>query len=162
MIVNKYFLAGLISTAVFTFLYSKNKPYEYSKYKIHILSIYGIVMAYISLSYLNRSKENFTALNSITSELTTYDDYGTFNNILQTDDLPYYDPTYMNMMCKFQRKVPNDEYIPYDNDIMKRNMIPANYSNDLQIANANMQNDMLINKNQKKNSSVPPVAHNYY
>ena len=53
-----------------------------------------VVMYYFFVGYyngtINRRIEKFTSLNGL-NPLTTYDDYGTFNFILQTDDFPYYE-----------------------------------------------------------------------
>lgn len=112
------------------------------------------VLLYIVIKWYNRSIdqsiENFTAISGIEQPLTTYDDYGTFNFLLQIDDFPYYDPTYVNMGDDYRDYKPNvknnrisgpstsklsknenfnkDSFINFRGVKVRRELIPANYS----------------------------------
>src|SRR5205823_3078234 len=71
---------------------------------LNIMNIYIVItiIIFIIIFYLiTTTKENFTSLVDL-NPLTTYDDYGTFNFILQTDDLPYWNPTYEDMSDNFK------------------------------------------------------------
>jgi len=112
--------------------------------------------------------EAFTVANNMQGPLLNYDDYGTFNFLFHTDDLPYYDPTYEWMGCDFTNwdgADPN-EYIKYDGDHkLRRRLIGSNYVDLRESANAKFDTDedhILIKKNRVQASAYPPQPHNFY
>lgn len=94
---------------------------------ISYLPLLLLIILIISLSYfVSSSNENFTKLTGF-NPLVSYDDYGTFNGIMHTNDivsfkrpnlsmregsvLPYYDPTYNNMTCIINDYQESDDYL---------------------------------------------------
>ena len=121
-----------------------------------ILVIFIIVILLILCKYNNDTQsqiEKFTAFSGL-NPLTSYDDYGTFNFILQTDDLPFYDKGYMSIFCGEPDYVPpshpklrgsvnptashsdlkvdfdfdSDSFISYQGFKVRRDLIPSNYN----------------------------------
>lgn len=139
-----------------------------------------IVIYYCYTNYYDTSIKNdieqFTTLNGL-NPLTTYDDYGTFNFLLHTNDLPYYDPTYAKMGCCFKtydgstvkkpcfsRKEVYDEdsFINYNDDNLRREVLGSNYADDLDIGSSMFGNSrMFINLSNPKISSQPPSSSNW-
>jgi len=127
---------------------------------------------------INQKVERFTSLNGL-NPLTTYDDYGTFNFILQTDDLPYYDPTYEKMGCCYKtfhkqpapkgplcqsliRDYDKDSFIDFDQDKVRRELVGANYSDHLDYGSSIFgDSHMFINLFNPKLSSLPPEPFNF-
>jgi hypothetical protein len=128
--------------------------------------------------------ENFTAISGMEGPLTTYDDYGTFNFLFHTDDLPYYDPTYFNLLCSYRDYVPDngrkcgsltgkqnvdedfnsDSFIDFEGWKVRRELIPSNYSNK-NYADADFDRNQLhlaIKKDRPQASAYPPQPHNVY
>jgi hypothetical protein len=115
------------------------------KYIIAILAIIIGLIFIINYSNTNVTSqiEQFTA-NVGLNPLTSYDDYGTFNFIFHTDDLPYYDKGFASLFCGKPDYVPGkplqphwdvdfhwdrDSFIDYEGFKVRRELIPANYSN---------------------------------
>lgn len=153
-----------------------------------ILTIVGLLI-YISNSKLKKQTENFTSLIGL-NPLTTYDDYGTFNFILHTNDLPYYDKGFAGMFCptayrakaltRFSGKSdyvpkirkPNinanidfdaDSFIGYEGFKVRRDLVPSNYTIGNDYGNADLsQRDFSILIDRPMASINPPEPRNYY
>jgi hypothetical protein len=150
-----------------------------------------IIIIYLLVSKSNTSTksdiEKFTGLNGIESPLTTYDDYGTFNFILQIDDLPYYDPEYYNLLWKYKDFKPSlagklkcgsrngfppkafdfdkDSFIDFEGIKVRRTLVPENYSKDNQYAPADFgksQTNLLVKLDRPRASAQPPQPYNIY
>lgn len=159
------------------------------KFAILIAVIILMTLLYLIIFWHNqqikKEIDNFTILTNIEGPLTTYDDYGTFNFILQTDDLPYYDPTYHEMTNKldqcdktcehnkiFCKKcqqtrdiIPTNRFFcTEDNEPIRKELVPANYTDGMHYASNtfNQKNYLLIKKDRPKTSSKPPQPFNYY
>ena len=154
-----------------------------NKYLIFIILI---IVFILYLEYYNKNiTENFVALSGIESSLTTYDSYGTFNFLFNTNDLPYYDPTYDNLGCDFREPAPKsktscgsvlmtagsvedfsrDTFIEYEGQKVRRNLVPANYSEEQSFADAKFDRNQLhlaIKKDRPRASAQPPQPHNIY
>ncbi|XWV25019.1 putative ORFan [Tupanvirus deep ocean] len=125
-------------------------------------------LTYSSSTTIKNNPEFFTILKDIQSPLTSYDDYATFNFIHHTNDLPYYDPTYNNMvnLTKTNTKYPNaipkwngenfskDSFIRVCGNKVRRELVPSNYS-DQAYANADFTNSTI-------NENIAPQAVNFY
>jgi len=142
-----------------------------------------IVICIILFFLVKDNKEKFTALVDL-NPLTTYDDYGTFNFLFHTDDFPYYDPTYENLGCsvrtypdtpayiaenakdagKFRQSVvPRGTFIDFQGDKVRRELVPENYSKNMDYGNAKfVTNQMYINKKNPRQSMYAPVPVNEY
>lgn len=123
---------------------------------IVILLIIIIAIIFSICKYNSEQKiqiEKFTAFSGL-NPLTSYDDYGTFNFILHTDDMPYYDKGYGSIFCGKPDYVPpckpklrgsvnptadhsdlkvnfdfdSDSFISYQGFKVRRNLIPSNYN----------------------------------
>jgi hypothetical protein len=113
-------------------------------YNIIIILIILIVIVLL-VNYSNfciaTQVEQFTALSGF-NPLTSYDDYGTFNFILHTDDMPYYDKGFATLFCGKPDYVPGeplqphwdvdfhwdrDSFIDYEGYKVRRELIPSNY-----------------------------------
>lgn len=151
-----------------------------------IVLVICIIAVLFYVKYHNMSvKEKFVALTGIESQLTTYDSYGTFNFLFNTNDLPYYDPTYDNLGCEFREKAPvslttcgtghgttlpyddfnTDSFIEYEAQKVRRNMVPYNYWIEQSFADAKFDRNQLhlaIKKDRPRASAVPPKPQNYY
>ena len=144
-----------------------------------IILIIVILFFYFYGKYYNRKIkseiERFTTLNGL-NPLTSYDDYGTFNFILQTDDLPYYNPKYEKMGCCFRttrngKKVPcknvmidydEDKFFNFEGDSIRKELIGTNYSDHREYGSSMFGNSqMLINLTNPKISSLPPEPFNW-
>ena len=149
-----------------------------------------ILVVWILIKYNNtsikESIENFTAISGIEQPLTTYDDYGTFNFLLQTDDLPYYDPTYENLGDDYRDYDPDgqkktcglstsklsknenfnkDSFIDYHGLKVRRELVPSNYNKNNMYADADFDRNQLhlcVRKNRPRESAYPPQPHNIY
>ena len=159
----------------------------------HLIMVIIIIAVLIVYYFIERNNkkimEKFTTLIGIEDPRTTFDDYGTFNGIYHFDDLPYYDPTYENMLQKYEDECNSIKYwkdpgsihlIRENNDDyskdsfvcdaakwkIRRSLIPANYSNHPEYADAEFDqrtnNYILINTTREKRSSVPPWPNNVY
>lgn len=108
-----------------------------------ILLIIIVIVVYFLVKTNQKSirTDFFTLLRSIEKPLTSYDDYGTFNFIHHTNDLPYYDPIYDDMFYltktnyKPETKLPlsdsiisSDSFINVRGDLVRRKLIPFNYT----------------------------------
>lgn len=118
---------------------------------ILILVIIAFIIYWITTNTntIEKNKEYFTMLMGFQKPLTTYDDFGTFNFLLHTNDLPYYDPTYDRM---------SDIMIHKDRSKRIKNNIgevPFNYSKDryAQIESNNIMDD---------HTRIAPQAYNFY
>ena len=122
-----------------------------------IILVLLIVVICLILSKYNTDKksqiEQFTAFSGL-NPLTSYDDYGTFNFLLHTDDEPYYDKGYASIFCGKPDYVPplhpklkgsvnptasdsdlkvnfdfdSDSFISYQGFKVRRDLIPSNYN----------------------------------
>jgi len=148
---------------------------------IIIASITCIILYFIIVT--KKNKENFTALVGL-NPLTTYDDYGTFNFLFHTDDFPYYDPTYENLGCnvrtypntaQYREKnfkqsgqfdqiiVPENTFINFEGDKVRRELVPENYSQNMDYGSAKFKtNQMYINKKNPRWSMYAPEPFNTY
>lgn len=149
-----------------------------------VLAVTWLVIKYNNQS-VTKSIEDFTALSGIQLPLVTYDDYGTFNFLLQIDDFPYYDPTYENMGDDYRDYEPEkpkpcgvstsklskdedfnkDSFINYRNLKVRRELIPSNYYKDNTHADADFDRNQLhlaIRKDRPRESAYPPQPHNIY
>jgi hypothetical protein len=173
--------------------YNNNTDMEMTQYIALILLVVLVIIIYLIAtsnkysSLTDQTTESFTALRGIESPLTTYDDYGTFNFILQTDDLPYYDPTYDDMGCAYKDYVKvkgqgekcgnimdlsardenfnHDSFIDFGGRKVRRELVPANYNKEWQYADADFDRNQLhlaIKKDRPQASAVPPQPHNVY
>lgn len=142
-----------------------------------------IVILIIVFLLITKSKEPFTALGPIQGTLTSYDDYGTFNFIHHFNDFPWYDSTYSDMGCSMKNdsiglswkccdnnKIQCNKdglrsYIKYDGDTLRRKMIPSNYSDHPEYADADFTKNMLhilVRPDRPKTASSPPQPYNIY
>lgn len=153
----------------------------------YILLLILVIIAIVYIRYHNNTiSENFVALSGISSPLTTYDSYGTFNFLFNTNDLPFYDQTYDDMGCNFKEPAPisktacgtshgsnlpiindfnRDTFIEYDGQKIRRDLIPANYSIDQSYADAKFDRNQLhlvVKKDRPRASAQPPQPHNIY
>lgn len=142
------------------------------------LSIYKFSSAYSTES------EAFTSLVGL-NPLTTYDNYGTFGDILQFDDLPYYDKGFKSMICgkpdydpsspESKRRLGGqweppavdslDNFIPHQGFKVRRELIPSNYidTDKYSIADFDKVREVwMIKKDRPKASSKPFQAENYH
>lgn len=150
--------------------------------RIYMITISIIIIIAIGLIICNsnlklkKQAEKFTALVGL-NPLTTYDDYGTFNFLLHTDDLPYYDKGFAGMFCGKPDYVPEirkpdintnidfdtDSFISYEGFKVRRELVPSNYVDGSKYGNIDLnENDRIIIKNRPKASILPPAPHNYY
>lgn len=153
--------------------------------KIYIIIILcGIILVIgllISRSNLNINKqiENFTALSGF-NPLTNYDDYGTFNFIFHTDDMPYYDPGFADIFCGTPDYVPGpmlkpkfdfnlgfdkDSFIDYQGFKVRRDLVPSDYTKWMDLGNAEFnpeQPNVIVRKDRPRASAEPPQPSNYY
>lgn len=142
-----------------------------------------IIVCIILFFVVKNNKEKFTALVDL-NPLTTYDDYGTFNFLFHMDDFPYYNPTYENLGCSVrtypntpkyvaenakepgqfrQSIVPRDTFINFEGDKVRRELVPENYSKNMDYGNAKfVTNQMYINKKNPRLSMYAPVPSNEY
>ena len=142
-----------------------------------------IVACIVLLMLFKDNTEKFTTLVGL-NPMTTYDDYGTFNFLFHTDDLPYYNPKYENLGCsvrtypntpeyiaenaktpgKFRQSViPRGSFIDFQGDKVRRELVPENYSRDLDYSDANFKtNHMYINKKNPRLSMYAPVPMNEF
>jgi len=137
-------------------------------------------VAFIYFFVYKRNIEHYTALVGL-NPLTTYDDYGTFNGILQMDDFPYWDPTYENMGCSVKtysdphgeyfkkcgiqgpENVDLDSFINFDGDKVRRELIPSNYYKHLDLGNADFKTEhILVNRENPRLSAQPFQPSNIY
>lgn len=127
---------------------------------------------------INRRIEKFTSLNGL-NPLTTYDDYGTFNFILQTDDFPYYDSTYEELGCCYKTGIKNktpkgplcksqirdydkDVFFNFEEDKVRKFLPGANYSDHRDLGSAIFGDSQLfVNLFNPKLSSQPPEPFNW-
>ena len=115
--------------------------------KIFIVILLVIIAIALYLLARNQniesSKENFTVVVGTSNPMVTYDDYGTFNFILHTDDLPYHDPTYDILSDytknRLDKKTKNrrpgwtedfdtDSFFELCGYKIRRELIPSNYA----------------------------------
>jgi hypothetical protein len=111
---------------------------------IILISFILIIYLVVKTSSTNQ-KEEFTILKPIRGPMVSYDDYATFNYIHHTNDLPYYDPTYDNMVnainyepIKSKAKKPRlgkenfnkDSFIVIRGNKVRRELVPSNYADD--------------------------------
>jgi hypothetical protein len=152
---------------------------------ILFIIIYFVVLR--SMNKINKETEHFTAISGMEQPLTTYDDYGTFNFLLQIDDFPYYDDTYEDMGCEFSNYNPigqakkcgsrngwqsrdenfnKDSFIKYDGcHKVRRELVPSNYEKNNIYADADFDRNqlhLLIKKDRTRASEHPPQPYNIY
>ena len=161
---------------------SENMFNRYIFYLVGICILIGILIIRNN-KRIEKEIEKFTALRGISSPLTTYDDYGTFNFLLSTNDLPYYDPTYEDLQmtakdynpkgqkrtCKLnaQRVTEDfckDSFIDFEGFKVRRELVPENYSKHAYM-DANFDKNQLhlvIKKDRPRLSSNPPQPVNIY
>lgn len=141
-----------------------------------IFVIYAMYRFYKYLVF--KQLEKFTSLTEIQMPLATYDDYGTFNFLLQTNDFPYYDPTYQNLTNNFTNidsktdinplnkcETKNEsEFINYDGkNKLRRKLKPSNYTDYNFVSDADFKNvHLLVKKDRPKQSFQPPQPHNVF
>ncbi|XWV26273.1 putative orfan [Tupanvirus soda lake] len=133
---------------------------------IIIFAIYWLTQS--SSTIIKNNPEFFTILKGIQNPLTSYDDYGTFDFIHHTNDLPYYDPTYNNMInltktyTKYPNKMPKwsgenfskDGFIRVCGSKVRKELVPSNYS-DQSYAGAHFTNNI-------NDEKIAPQAYNFY
>lgn len=136
---------------------------------ILIVFVFVIVILFIKC----KSKENFTALSGL-NPLTSYDDYGTFNFILHTDDMPYYDKGFASIFCgkpDYVKEKPkpggsvnpaadwpewdttdlkpyfnfdSDSFIDYIGYKVRRDLVPSNYADHMLYGRADFKTDQIL------------------
>jgi len=144
-----------------------------------LVLIFGFMSLFIyriALSYAPEP-EAFTALVGL-NPLTTYDNYGTYGDILQLDDLPYYDAGFKSMICgkpDYEPEAPrlggqqvrtdSDSFISYQGFKVRRELTPSNYVDTDQYSIADfdkVKEVWMIKKDRPKASSAPPEPQNYH
>jgi hypothetical protein len=149
-----------------------------------VVLLLSLLIGYFVISGNN---ESFTAISGTQKQMVTYDDYGTFNFLHHFNDMgENYDPTYHNISChtkikdtlntnkqipKINYPYPVDEdfltdgFIEYDGQKVRRSLIPGNYTDHSEFADADFDRNQLhlaVRINRSKNSDIAPWPHNVY
>jgi hypothetical protein len=158
-----------------------------------ILLILFVVVLWLCTRSTKDMMENFTMLKSIAGlfggSMVTYDDYGTFDFMLHTDDLPFYDPTYNDLSCAYRdfntvdkstnakkcgsanciltrnENFNKDSFLDYGGVKVRRELVPRNYTENTFYADADFERNQLhlaIKKDRPQQSAAPPQPHNIY
>lgn len=155
---------------------------------VTLIIVIAIMIYFVNKLFFSRN-ENFTALGPIGQPLVTYDDYGTFNFIFHTDDLPYYDHEYddleynykdfdtvdlntnskkcgsFNCILTKNENFNKDSFIDYQGNKVRRELVPMNYFMNDQYADADFERNQLhlaIKKDRPRQSAQPPQPYNVY
>ena len=131
-----------------------------------LITVILIIIAILIIYWIGRNVsktqeteiEKFTALSGISNPLTSHDDYGTFNFIMQFDDLPYGTGYYewLPIIKKLNENTINENNIveSLNGERVQKSIIPSNYSN----IQANFNGEPL----QFKPNNYAPHEANYY